>query len=1102
MAFPDTPLDATVELQAGGVWTDVTADAYTRDPISITRGQPDGASLADPSRCTVTLNNKNGRYTPRNPNSDLFDKIGRNTGLRVSVPGGESYLNVPGAAFAGAETPDHASLDVTGDLDIRVEAEVDNWASGQYFLFGKWGATGQRSYRLQVEQGWLYLLWSPDGTTLVNNVAKLLPTLPRRAALRATLDVNNGSGQYVAEFFTAPSLAGPWTSLGTSTGASTTSIFSSTATVLLGGTGVGFIGRVYRGEIRSGIAGTVVAAPDLRTLPPGTTTWTDSVGRPWSTIGSAQVSDRVSRFVGEVSSWPPRWAPSGQDVWTPIEGAGILRRLGQGKKALGSTLARRLPSRAPLAYWPCEEPQGATQAYSPIPGVGPLTVTRWDFGQDNELGGSAPLPAIEPGGTMRGRVPASTTGTWDMCMPYRVDGTAPVAEQEMLSWTTTGTIRRWRITMGTTGTHILGYDATGALVLDSAIATGAELFNGWWRLEFRAEQSGGNIAYRLGWSKVDGSATSITGSIAGTTGAVSQIDTTFGNGLPDIRVGHIAVFPSVAVTAAYADADRGFIGETAADRLRRLATEESGTVRVLFPDGYPTGTTPMGVQRPDTLLALLQECADSDLGILGEDRSASALVYRARSARYNRPVAMTLDYSAGDVAPPLEPIDDDEATRNDRTVNRVGGSSGRAVLESGAMSIQAPPLGVGLYDDSTDLSLATDAQPQPIAEWLLHLGTWDESRVPTVQLLLHKRPNLIPAFLRLELGDRIQIVNTPSWLPPGPIDLIVQGISETPGIRTWTATLTCVPAGPWTVGVLDDPILGRADTDGTTLGAAVSSNATQLLLVSDPGPTWITTATHAAEFPLDVMVGGERMRITGIDQGAADAFGRTVASGWGTADTGGAWVSAGGSASDYSVGSGVGTHTLASVNVARRSTLTAPAADFDLYATIAPSAVATGASIFGGLTGRVAGPDDLYYARVEFTTTGSVILAIRERAAATETTIATLTTPYTYTAGQSFRLRFQAKGSTLQARVWPLISGEPTSWQVSGTDTTLTAAGSFGCRSILATGNTNVAPAVRYDNVLVANPQVATVTRSINGIVKAHSAGASLRLAQPMTVAL
>ncbi|MFC8583284.1 hypothetical protein ACFUGD_01725 [Streptomyces sp. NPDC057217] len=861
MAFPDTPLGTRVELQAGGVWTDVTADAYTRDPITITRGQPDGATVADPSRCTVTLNNRDGKYSPRNPVSPYYGVIGRNTPIRVSVPGTESYLALDGTTLSGAETPDHASLDITGDLDIRVEAEVTDWR-GTYNLLGKWGVAGQQSYRLQVGSGQLYLLWSTDGTTLSFENKPIPATLPRRAALRATLDVNNGAGQYTAEFFTAPSLDGPWTSLGTVTdGAAPTSIFNSTATVKAAGFTAGFVGRVFRGEIRSGIGGTVVAAPDLRALAPGATAWTDTAGRPWTVIGTAQVSNRIARFVGEVSSWPPRWAPSGQDVWVPIEGAGVLRRLGQGKKALDSTLRRRLPSRAPLAYWPCEEDQGATQAYSPLAGGSPLTVSGWAFAQDDTLGGSSPLPVIAPGGTMRGRVPAPAVAStvWALCMPYRVEGAAPGVEQEMLSWTTSGTIRRWRVTMGASGTHLYGYDAAGAEALNQPVVTGPNLFSGWWRLEVVASQSGSNIAFRIGWTKVGGGATSFGSTVTGTVGAVTNIDTAFGPGLPDIRIGHLTVWSSDVIAPAYDSADKGFDGETATARLARLTTEESSTVRISLPPGATS--TPMGPQRPDTLLALLQQCADSDIGVLAEDREAPALVYRPRELRYNQTPRLGLDYAAGDVAPPLEPVDDDQLTRNDRTVTRVGGSSGRAVLETGPMSVQAPPNGVGLYDDSIDLSLASDTQPEQIAHWLLHLGTWDEARVPTVRILLHKRPALIPAFLALELGDRIQIVNTPPWLPPGPIDLIVQGVTETLGIRTWEASLTCVPAGPWQVGVYDSATLGKAESDGAQLTSGITSTATSVSVTTPTGPRW---TTDPAEMPIDIVVGGEEMRVTAI----------------------------------------------------------------------------------------------------------------------------------------------------------------------------------------------------------------------------------------------
>jgi len=87
--------------------------------------------------------------------------------------------------------------------------------------------------------------------------------------------------------------------------------------------------------------------------------------------------------------------------------------------------------------------------------------------------------------------------------------------------------------------------------------------------------------------------------------------------------------------------------------------------------------------------------------------------------------------------------------------------------------------------------------------------------------------------------------------------------------------------------------------------------------------------------------------------------------------------------------------------------------------------------------------------------------------------------------------------------VWdPSTSSEPALWQVEATDTDLTAAQSWGCRSITFTGNTNVNPAIRYDNFEVISPQHYTVTRSRNGIVKSHPAGTGVALFRPATRAL
>ena len=78
-----------VEVFYSGSWHDITAsdDAYARDPIAVTRGRADESGRVTPSTCTVTIENRDGKYSPRNPSSPLYGLIGRNTPLRVSVGG-------------------------------------------------------------------------------------------------------------------------------------------------------------------------------------------------------------------------------------------------------------------------------------------------------------------------------------------------------------------------------------------------------------------------------------------------------------------------------------------------------------------------------------------------------------------------------------------------------------------------------------------------------------------------------------------------------------------------------------------------------------------------------------------------------------------------------------------------------------------------------------------------------------------------------------------------------------------------------------------------------------------------------------------------------
>ncbi|MCY0930780.1 hypothetical protein OTB20_32245 [Streptomyces sp. H27-H1] len=861
MAFPQTPIELLAEMQIGGIWTDITADLYARAPLTIERGRPDEAARVDPARVSFQLNNRDNEYSPRNPSSPNYGLIGRNTPVRFSLPATEAYMSIPAVA-ASASTPDVAALDIVGDIDVQADMRPDVWASelgaNGMEVMGKYQTTGnQRSWGLLIRpSGSIQFRWSADGTALLLSESTVpVPFRARqRGAVRATLDVNNGGGGWTATFYTAPTLAGPWVQLGDPViGAGVTSIFSSTAPLEVGDISTLNLSqagrRYYAAQVRSSIGGTVVANPVFTAQSPGATTWADSAGRTWTLSSQAAISQREYRAHAEVSAWPPRWDESGRDLYVPAEAAGIMRRLGQGAKPLASTLRRRIPRVGnPVAYWPMEEGRSATQAYSPVTGVAPLVTGGLDYAADDTLLGSDPLPQLSAAASMAGVVPAHTaTGSWLVSMVFYWP-TAPASDAVLLDFTTSGSAARIRLTAQPGGVFFEGLTSTGATLFSSGIIAGADFYGVWNRLELNAVTSGGNVDYRVGWANVSGAGFGSTSTVAATAGTVTGIATTFGALAKGVSLGHLGVFAS-SNTDVYDGADDGYLGERASARIARLCTEEG------VPAAAARADTTLGPQRPDTLLALLGKAEAADLGVLLEDRETLGLRYRARTEYYNQPVTLTLNYAtAGHVAPPLEPIDDDQRLRNDRTVVRDGGSSARAVDTTSPLSTQAPPAGVGMYDDSRTLSLAYDTQPADIAGWLLHMGTWDEARYPSVHINLAAAPSLIPAVLALDIGDRIQIINPPTWLPPGPIDLIVEGYTETIGHpNSWDIVLNCSPAGAWTVAASEE---ARADTAGCTLGSDITSTATSAWSLVSTGTRWVTSTGRLTANPdMEVSVG-------------------------------------------------------------------------------------------------------------------------------------------------------------------------------------------------------------------------------------------------------
>ncbi|MGC5343641.1 hypothetical protein [Streptomyces sp. DT171] len=881
MMFPEDPLGLRGEIRIGGSWVDTTRDMLLREPITVTHGASRVGSLPDPASCTVLLNNRNGTYSPRNPRSPYYRKLGRNSALRITVPGAEPWLDLDGTTAATASTPAVPALLTTTALDVRVEATADWWAIGTGTLIGRWDPAGRRSWLLVLTDGMLQLRWSPDGGTGWSYAGRAPASLPVRAALRATLTTTGTV--CTVRLYTAATLAGPWAQIGAdvTVTASAAGIYAGTAPLAIapapvesGTTWLPIAGRIHRAEVRSGVDGPIVAAPDFRVLVPGTEGWSDSAGRAW-TAAPSTVTDREPLFTGEIAEWPQRWTPGDHSAWVPLTAAGILRRLGQGRRPLQSTLRRRIPSDpALIAYWPMEEEQGATQAYSPLDGVAPLRTTGLDYGADTTMPGAGALPTVRAPASLTATVPPMPGTGWHLECVYRLDALPAVAAELIRVRLAGAVMATVAVTVSASAARIELRDVDDVVIGGYTATTPATLsdFAGRWnRFQLFTATAGGTTYVSMCWRDVATRSWWVwTTSATTAPGRPTQVTGAWGSGLGGLSLGHLGVFSATGIAfpatapaiTIYEGADDGFAGETAIARVRRLAGEEPILQATTRPD---EASERMGPQGQETALTLLSQCVEADGGILYERMDRLGLTYRARRTLYNQTPALVLDYAGGDVASPLEPDDDDADLVNDVTVTREGGSSGRSVVEDGPTSVLPPEEGgVGQYEEAVTLSLYEDGQAQPIAAWRAHVGAWDEARYPTVRVLLHRRPELIPAALRLRPGDLIRIEHPPIYTGPGPLDLIVRQVQHVPRPRAWEMTLMCVPASPYRIGVVGDQVRGRVDTSGSQLALPVTEADTTLSVAVTAGRPWITSAAAPAEFPFDAQMGGEVVTVTAI----------------------------------------------------------------------------------------------------------------------------------------------------------------------------------------------------------------------------------------------
>jgi PKD repeat protein len=199
---------------------------------------------------------------------------------------------------------------------------------------------------------------------------------------------------------------------------------------------------------------------------------------------------------------------------------------------------------------------------------------------------------------------------------------------------------------------------------------------------------------------------------------------------------------------------------------------------------------------------------------------------------------------------------------------------------------------------------------------------------------------------------------------------------------------------------------------------------------------------------------------------ARDTFGRELASGWGSAETGGAWTPAG-TAADMAVTAGSGRLTAAPGTTAG-GTLAVSARDVAVQADVVLERAASGGGSWVSLGSRLVG-GTLYSAQLFFAADGTVQLSLVRSVSWTETWLAGTTLPGRYTPGTSLTVRFEVEGTApaaLRVKAWTTGTAQPEAWQVQTTDATAALQRPGGLRTAVYTARSaTAATAVRVDGL-------------------------------------
>lgn len=858
-----------VHAMIDGAMVDLTSDVRQEDGIVYTLGGMDEQRRPVPSHADLVFKNQHRNYSPRNPTSLYYKKLGTNTPIFVRLLvardefadtvadswGSAEAMGIRDTAYAWTNTGG-----VAGDFDVAAGAGTHLISAANSFRYSALEDVSYEDYGVLVEC-----------TVAVNDVTGGAIE-PANILLRG-----NGTDYLMVRvsISTAEVL--------------TVALMDESSNVLEAAVTVtGVVDAVSSKTIsvRAECENEIVRVRVWKTSESEPPEWhLDTEDRTYLSAGWVGVRSGLAasnsntpvtfsynrievysmQFAGEVAKWPPTRDRGGTVRTVAIEAWDLFQRLRQGDAPLKSAIRRGiLGSSNVVAYWPCEDGSNSTVVASDSDAAPMGLVGEPSFATNDAFACSDDLLELS-GAALYGVVPmyTPTSGQSQIRMLLHVPAAGDTNGEKILRlWTTGGTTGFWDLLYGTGGTITLNvYDPAGSLLYTSG-AVAFTLDGRAVRLSLELTQDGADIDWAISTLEAipGAGAGGTSGTLAGRTyGRMDWINIGGDALFTGTAVGHITVENVVNSVFSLLSELVAFVGEAAEARVLRLAREEGVTAWV--GTGSPDGMY-MGAQRPQKLLDLIEECPGSDLGGLGPCRGQVAINYRRLNYFYNQDPSVSLSLSGNQLSA-FTPEDDNFLLRNDITVKRIDGSEYRATLTSGRLAAVDPiDGGVGVYDDGPQVSLESDAVLPDQAGYRLLQGTVDQPRFPELPVNLgtpavRADESLTRALIDLDLWRRVQVSGAAEADLYDTVDLLTAGLTIKLNRFEHTITANCVPYDPYRILTLDaDDESAVLDLDGSTLAEDLDTTETGVD-VAVAGP--VLWSTDAADYPLALDVGGERM---------------------------------------------------------------------------------------------------------------------------------------------------------------------------------------------------------------------------------------------------